>query len=83
MCSSDLQYTFGEVDVETALDKLSEEGLKRAVPFQDGELFRGDQIENTIDTLTYAAGIAGYAFVDRSEERRVGKECRSRWSPYH
>ena len=22
-------------------------------------------------------------FFDRSEERRVGKECRSRWSPYH
>ena len=22
-------------------------------------------------------------FVNRSEERRVGKECRSRWSPYH
>jgi len=22
-------------------------------------------------------------FPDRSEERRVGKECRSRWSPYH
>ena len=21
--------------------------------------------------------------LDRSEERRVGKECRSRWSPYH
>ena len=21
--------------------------------------------------------------VNRSEERRVGKECRSRWSPYH
>ena len=25
----------------------------------------------------------GPAEVDRSEERRVGKECRSRWSPYH
>src|SRR3989442_10615682 len=23
------------------------------------------------------------AIVYRSEERRVGKECRSRWSPYH
>src|SRR5256885_9472203 len=23
------------------------------------------------------------AVVGRSEERRVGKECRSRWSPYH
>src|SRR3989442_15678814 len=22
-------------------------------------------------------------WLDRSEERRVGKECRSRWSPYH
>src|SRR5215203_6340658 len=27
-------------------------------------------------------GDAGYG-VERSEERRVGKECRSRWSPYH
>ena len=24
-----------------------------------------------------------YAPAHRSEERRVGKECRSRWSPYH
>ena len=24
-----------------------------------------------------------YAVQVRSEERRVGKECRSRWSPYH
>ena len=30
--------------------------------------------------------IVGEGFADvtrRSEERRVGKECRSRWSPYH
>src|SRR5260370_2354847 len=34
-----------------------------------------------------AAEIPGLSGVDladeRSEERRVGKECRSRWSPYH
>jgi len=29
-----------------------------------------------------ALSMAGAA-IDRSEERRVGKECRSRWSPYH
>ena len=28
-----------------------------------------------------AGGFVG--FLPRSEERRVGKECRSRWSPYH
>ena len=29
-----------------------------------------------------AIGLA-YYITTRSEERRVGKECRSRWSPYH
>jgi len=24
-----------------------------------------------------------WPLIQRSEERRVGKECRSRWSPYH
>ena len=27
--------------------------------------------------------LGGTGMVGRSEERRVGKECRSRWSPYH
>ena len=33
--------------------------------------------------LRYGLGLAGYSHPVRSEERRVGKECRSRWSPYH
>ena len=27
--------------------------------------------------------LIAYRELTRSEERRVGKECRSRWSPYH
>ena len=35
-----------------------------------------------LDTLAgLISGIVGSK--SRSEERRVGKECRSRWSPYH
>src|SRR3712207_8630921 len=38
-------------------------------------------------TCTYQAVEATTTHLDeratRSEERRVGKECRSRWSPYH
>ena len=30
-----------------------------------------------------AIGVAATVIGVRSEERRVGKECRSRWSPYH
>src|SRR4030081_4147049 len=41
---------------------------------------KDDRTVNVVMTLTTpncpAAG-------ERSEERRVGKECRSRWSPYH
>ena len=42
--------------------------------------------------LLMASRLSGYqgeravlyaSVVERSEERRVGKECRSRWSPYH
>jgi len=34
-----------------------------------------DKVEDRVRGLQEGA--------DRSEERRVGKECRSRWSPYH
>ncbi len=68
------QYSFGDIEVETALDKLNAEALKAAVPFQTGDLFRGDLIEDTIDTLTYAAGIAGYAFVDVSPRLEADPE---------
>ena len=34
-----------------------------------------------LNAVAILAGIVGEVL--RSEERRVGKECRSRWSPYH
>src|SRR2546428_238063 len=34
-------------------------------------------------SVTNAATVSAKEFDSRSEERRVGKECRSRWSPYH
>ena len=37
-----------------------------------------------VENLPANAGDAGSSpGLGRSEERRVGKECRSRWSPYH
>jgi len=34
-------------------------------------------------TASIIEGIEKKLFSERSEERRVGKECRSRWAPYH
>ena len=43
-----------------------------------------DIFENiTLAILHITAEIRANILLTRSEERRVGKECRSRWSPYH
>src|SRR2546430_149958 len=40
-------------------------------------------VQLTDDPAAAARAAVGLSIVTRSEERRVGKECRSRWSPYH
>src|SRR3712207_9033915 len=35
------------------------------------------------ENVNITARVISYKYNPRSEERRVGKECRSRWSPYH
>ena len=49
-----------------------------------------DQIPDGLETKVFTEKYLPEAFplsdpakAERSEERRVGKECRSRWSPYH
>ena len=39
--------------------------------------------ERISDVLPYVTNAQIGDSTNRSEERRVGKECRSRWSPYH
>ena len=44
-------------------------------------------LSNLVMSVTLPCTLLASASIDggreRSEERRVGKECRSRWSPYH
>ena len=42
-----------------------------------------EEFKNTADLLASILCKAVSVQIKRSEERRVGKECRSRWSPYH
>ncbi len=58
------KYQFGKIDVATELDKLPKDLLRAAVPIKTGEEYQGEQIENTIDALTFIAGTAGYANVE-------------------
>ena len=60
------------------------------VIFGTGLFLRVYNLKGSPSSLNYdevAWGYNAYSVMrtgrDRSEERRVGKECRSRWSPYH
>ena len=50
--------------------------------FPDGQLFARPRL-TADECLSDLLASLGVPTAQRSEERRVGKECRSRWSPYH
>ena len=59
---------------------MKEELCVHLVPlFNQLSLERQRQVEQLVHHQRIKRG----TIVVRSEERRVGKECRSRWSPYH
>src|SRR5262245_48534597 len=47
-------YTFGDLTVETALEKLSGERLGLILPIKKGDRFSSEAIENARETLTFA-----------------------------
>ena len=52
--------------------------------WRDAESGKTFEVDNPFTEEVIASVPASdEADVNRSEERRVGKECRSRWSPYH
>ena len=73
---------FVPVEAENLLVGLS--------PADDAAVFKLDDERAIVFTVDFfpplvdePALFGRIAATNRSEERRVGKECRSRWSPYH
>ena len=58
------QYKFGKVSVNTELKKLDAKVLEQLLPIRSGQIYEDDKIEAATDALTFAAGAAGFAFVD-------------------
>src|SRR2546422_4888598 len=76
VCSSDLSEFGGSLS--TGHVKRSNLLLPAAAP--------ADKLPPNSETVAqslFSAYLLPFEIASRSEERRVGKECRSRWSPYH
>src|SRR5579862_6582509 len=71
-------------DMEKAIQVLREKNSKIQVSKGDREAAEG-RVAVYIDPAKKVGAILEMRCesAPRSEERRVGKECRSRWSPYH
>src|SRR3712207_6994613 len=85
----------GVTGVQTCALPISGEHACQVVNEQHSRERRGEALARVEDDDGYAvtaserapdvrrANVPAAVTADRSEERRVGKECRSRWSPYH
>src|SRR3989454_4734108 len=76
VCSSDLAATLDWFDA-LGYDK------KYGPDLEPGELYAERKSFGDVVLLERLRAAVARINPTRSEERRVGKECRSRWSPYH
>src|SRR3712207_7459389 len=75
VCSSDLRT---KIENSFVKESIFDEETGEIIAEEDAvisEALISKMIEHKVPVISY--------WEVRSEERRVGKECRSRWSPYH
>src|SRR5258705_5480067 len=76
VCSSDLgDYLFNIQNPEGTVKAVAESAMR--------EVVGRSEIQPILTGARQNIETAVHDLMQRSEERRVGKECRSRWSPYH
>ncbi len=71
------KYKFGKLTVETELKKLDGAVLQQLLPVREGQLYEDEAIEQATDALTFAAGAAGFAFVDVRPRYVPNRETRT------
>ena len=86
-----LQYAFETLNFEKVEFRIDECNIRfRKAVEKIGATLEGILKKNVYllngfkrNTCCYGILCEEWNAIKRSEERRVGKECRSRWSPYH
>lgn len=58
------RYRFGNLTVKSDLKKLNPDIMRLLLPIHSGQIYEDQKIESATDNLTFAAGAAGFAFVD-------------------
>jgi len=57
-------YTFGKVVIDSKIKELTPESLRPLIPIVAGTTYNAELVDKSIDALTNAAGVKGYAFAE-------------------
>jgi outer membrane protein insertion porin family len=66
------KYNFGTVTINSNIKELTPAELRPLIPINTGDVYDGDLVQKSIDTLTNAAGTKGYAFAE--VHPRIGRD---------
>jgi outer membrane protein insertion porin family len=70
------RYKFGEIGISTGLRGVDPESLLSVITTTQGQTYDADEVENSIQKLTFELGQLGYAFVDIRPEIERDREGR-------
>lgn len=71
------EYTWGDVSVDTEETTLNEDVLRSIIPIKTGAIYKSSEVEGAIETLTFAAGASGYAFVDIQSDIKRNRDTKT------
>lgn len=69
------RYKFGKVDIVSTIPDLNAEQLRSELKTKEGDWYNADLVEDSINSVTTAAGTLGYAFVDVRPQVKRDREA--------
>ena len=68
------RYKFGKIDITSSIPDLDPNKLRSELKTKEGDWYNADLVEDTINSVTTAAGTLGYAFVDVRPQVKRNRE---------
>ncbi len=70
-------YTFGKIEIDSQIRDVNEQLFRAFLLMREGQNYNAESIEETIEQLSNAAGLLGYAFVDVRPQIERDRENRT------
>ncbi len=77
------RYKFGPITVDSAIRDFDDKKLAKTLPIHEGEWYNAKLVEDSIDGLSEAAGLFGYAFADVRPEYQRDKDALTMTLNFH